>query len=177
MRLYVQWATNPPTDWVPVNVTSYGKWRGLPTRPEPRGGEPIDATPGYVHSVMCQGVSIQSMDHYHVRRAGSALVVTAWNDPEDWPPGTRWAQRWTFGKLRNDPRLHVLNTNQRLTVYREGDTPDMGESTTGGPIEYKSWSDFVPPTDGVRHGIWLPDDLNERHFKARSIHGWREWAD
>ena len=110
---------------------------------------------------------------------GAAVAITAGNaDPADGPAGTRWAQAWTFDKPRHDPKVGGrMNTRQLLTVYREGTAPYLGASTTGGPIEYRPWSEFVAPADGVKHGIWTPDDLNERHFRAQAIHGWREWAD
>jgi len=178
VRLYVQWTTSSANDWQRVNVTSNGKWAGLPAKPEPRGGEVIDDQPGYVHALNCQGVEFTGKDHYHVRRDGSALVVTVWNDdPQDWPPGTRWAEVWTFDRPRPDPKVGGrTNTVQYLTVYREPGAIDLGTSTTGGPIEYRDWSEFVPPTVGVKHGIWTTDDHNERHSRARSTHGWREWT-
>lgn len=182
MRLYVQWTTDPPGDWVAVDVLTANDWRKLPSKPEPTGGETIDGQPGWVAALMCQGVAILSMDHHHVVPDGASLVITSWNDdPQDWS-GNRHATQWRFDLPTLDGRIGKVNTRQSLTVWRENPSLSFGTSTTNGPVEYLPWADFVAPgpANMIRHGIWVTDPvLWELHLARLRLpqnrHGWREW--
>jgi len=153
--------------WQSYDITKSVDVRKLPDKPEPVGGEVIDAEPGWVAGVNVQGVSIIGFDHFHPRINPTdplLIDIVAWNDdPSDWPPGNRWAVIWSFANPRTDPRVgDRMNTEQYLTVYDEqARTPGWyGESTTGGDVTYLPWSDFVVPADSRlnRHGIWVPSE-------------------
>lgn len=186
MRVYVQWTNANPGDWFSVDITKMSDLRNWPRKAEPQGGETIDDTPGWVHTIMVQGVSIQSFDHYSVSfptPADGSLSILAWNDdPVDWPAGP-WGIIWTFHPPQSDPAVGGrMNTLQYLDVY--GTTPfypDNGSIiTTGGPATFHDWVDFPEPSAAyVLHGIWTEDALNEAHLamQQQHPHGWREWVE
>ena len=181
MRVFVQWTLATPTDWIELDIRNSGPfrraWENLPSKPEPVGGEAINNTPGWLYDLNVQGVEFAGADHYTLRPTDTGVEVTTWNDdPTDWPVGTRNAAVWTFRPLRPDPRYGgQLNTDQSLTVYDERDpSPFVGQSTTGGPVIVRPWSEFVVPATKAIHGIWVPDALAASHRAARSLRGWRE---
>lgn len=181
MKVYVQWSLADPQDWQLLDMATIQAWRNLPKKPVPVGGEVIDNTPGWPYAVNVQGVLLYGWDHWAAAIVNKQLVVTVWrDDPDDLPPEEFVAQVWTFGNLRPDPRYgDELNTDQLLTVYAGANVAPRweGKSTTGGPVTVLPWADFVPPTEqNTRHGIWLPDALDQAHHARESIHGWQEWA-
>lgn len=187
MLVYIQWTRQNPQGWEPYDIQKSVDIRQLPSKDEPVGGETIDDEPGWIHGIMIQGVSLVGFDHYHPRiNPDNPLLVdlVAWNDdPTDFPPGMRWAVVWSFANPRTDPRPGMgLNTEQYLKVYDEqGRTAGWyGNNTTGGPVEYLPWTDFVVPSTSNlnRHGIWVDDTLHQAHLSAQnaSEHDWREWV-
>ena len=182
MRVYVQWTHATPRDWVVLDVASGPNrraWERLPSKPQPSGTELIDDAPGWVHSLNVQGVTFSGDDHYAVEPISGGLRVTTWNDdPVDYPVGTRSAKVYEFLSPAPDARFGgQLNTRQTLTVFDErSPSPWEGVEASGGPVVVRPWSEFVPPAASVtRHGIWLPDVLNEQHRAVQSPHGWPEW--
>lgn len=185
MRAFVQWSTDPPSGWEQVNVLSNQDWQRQPSRPEPVGGETLGAQKGYVHAVMCQGVTLMSMDHYALLPDGGSLKMYGWNDdPADWPDP--WAVVWTFMLPTVDGRLRPprINTRQFVDVYGTGHPyPTDGRlTTTGGPWVFHPWADFPEPRANLtRHGIWVPSDCEncphteDDHGRARTgdacVHG------
>jgi hypothetical protein len=181
VKVLVQWTLAEPGDWEEIEVTRLSHWRGLPRKPEPAGGEPIDNERGWLYGINVQGVLLHGMDHYSVRPLpGGSVEVTRWNDdPEDWPGGTRYAQVWTFHALRPDQHGN-LNTHQELVVYAEDQAMRdhwAQARTTGGAVEVRPWSDFVvPDARDTIHGVWMSDELDAAHQARQSVRGWREWA-
>ena len=163
MLVYIQWSRANPVGWEPYDITKSVDVRKLPSKPEPTGGEVLDDDPGWMHGIMCQGVTVMGFDHYGPRMAGARIELVCWNDdPVDWPSPDRWAVVWGFENPRLDPAVgNRTNTAQWLTVYEEtpGSHPH-GDSTTGGPVVYDTWANFSPPTVAnlIRHGIWVPSD-------------------
>lgn len=180
MRLSIQWTLGTPGDWIDLDLLPNGParrlWENLPTKPVPKGGETIDHQPGWLFNLNVQGVEFEGFDHCTARPLDNGIEVTAWNDdPEDYPPGQRFAHVWTFLPLRADPRYGgQLNTEQYLTVYDEGmPSPHEGHSTSGGPVVVRPWSEFVVPTTKVIHGIWVSDELAAAHRAAKTERSWR----
>lgn len=172
----MQWATAEAGDWAELDVRP-GKsaWAQTPARPEPRGGERLDARGGWVVAVSVQGVVFEGFDHYSVGAVGADGVnVWVWNDdPEEWPPGTRYAEHWRFLPPALDDN-GALNTRQRVVRYLEPDAPAglrVPARTAEGPVEVLPWSAFKPPTD-ARHGIWLASI--DPYRAARRPVNWRE---
>jgi hypothetical protein len=193
-RVRVQWATNPPHDWVEVDVTPTGagaqRWRSLAMKALPDGSETIDGSPGWLMCVEVDGVLFEGFDHVAADFGGSGsnrfLRVYAWNDDTgdfDDPQslGYAWGEVWGFHQHRPDPRVGgQVNTWQVKTVYAE-DLVDMGrffpQSTTGGEVQLRPWSEFpTPSADLVRHGVWLDESLWAAHYPARRPVDWRDWS-
>lgn len=181
MKVLIQWTKANPEDWIEVDVRNSGPfrraWENLPAKPLPVGGEAIDNAPGWLFTINVQGVDFSGFDHLTGRPTDTGVEVTAWNDdPDDYPPGERFAQVWDFRPLRADPRYGgALNTEQYLTVYDERvPSPFTGQVTSGGPVVVRPWSEFVIPTTRTIHGIWVSDELAASHRNVRSSRGWRE---
>lgn len=186
MIVLIQWTTNPPQDWQSIDLGPSGRaaraWRDLPNKPEPVGGEVIDATPGWIFDVCIDGLLLGGYDHYAAEPLSNGGVrFFMWNDdPDDWTPDQYHADVWDIHPHRNDPKVGgKLNTNQVLTRYH-GSNPPTGwldpVQTTGGPVTYRPWSQFVPPpAANQRHGIWTPEPLNSQHYEVRRRPSWREW--
>lgn len=188
----MQWSLATPRDWVQFDLGASGAsaraWRNLPKKAAPVGGEVIDEQPGWLYDLCIDGVMLGGYDHYSaapVTVDGAAGVdVTLWNDdPEDWPAGTRHALVWRFLPPAPDPRFGGrLNTRQWLTYFIEPNAPQadrVGEGeTSGGPIAWRSWTEFVaPPANLTVHGVWLPSELEQQHLAARRpLVSWREWV-
>lgn len=188
MKVLLQWTKANPTDWVEFDLRDTPQlrrvWERLAKKAEPVGGETIDDQPGWIYNINIQGVEFAGNDHYAAELLndpvwGFGLRVIAWNDdPEDYPPGQRFALSWELFEPGPDPRYGgQINTRQRLTVYDERDpSPWVGHSTTLGPVTILPWADFVVPTGSLtRHGIWVSDELAAAHRAVSTRRGWREW--
>jgi len=176
-KVLVQWSTDPPGGWEEIDCTDYAT---LPTKRLPTGGETIDGLRGWVHAVNVQGVVFSGMDHYAVEDTVEGCRVTTWaDDPEDYPPGERFAVSMNFAELHRDDYLGgAWNTNQTRTLYLDDDIatrwPEEGETTR------KRWSEFVPPRAAVtKHGVWTTDSQNLDHEQIQQANpkGWREWTE
>ena len=182
MRIYLLRTTSSDPAYEAVEAANVGAVQRLTRNPAPpsRHFDPALDEGAYIHAVMCQGVSLQSFDHYAIR-PGRTVRLLGWNDdPKDWPQP--WGVEWTFRTPKPDPKVGgQVNTDQSLTVYGR-DEYLVGATTTAGPVEHRPWSDWQAPPPGLTfHGIWTSDEDNERHIRAVAIgnaaHGWREWAD
>lgn len=174
MKLLVQWSLAEPQDWIEVEAAA---WRSLARRPTPKGDEVIDNSPGWIYDLACQGIWMGGMDHLAVEplpRGGAK--VWGWNDDlEDFPVGSRWGRVMTFDR----------DLNQTKTYYCEPDAAPvqtLGAHFHQGPggvrheVEYLPWEDFPVPDDEITlHGIWLPDELEQRHAEVRRVPDYREW--
>lgn len=186
MKICLQWATTSPTDYLefdlPVSGAGANRWRNLPKKPVPVTGAVLDALPGWYADLCIQGVQFTSWDHLAAQAISGGLRITAWNDDlEDFPVGTRHAQVWEFYELRPDPAVGGrTNTHQLLTVYAEDPALAAvfaGQTTTGGPVVVRPWSEFVAPASALTiHGVWMTDAQWEAHVAAKRPRGWREWG-
>lgn len=181
MRLYILRTTGGEPGYEAIEAQRVGDIQRIARAAETpsRRFDPAQDEGAYIHAIMCQGVSLQSFDHYAVR-PGSRLRLLGWNDdPEDW--AEPWGIEWEFRTPRRDPKVGGrTNTHQYLTVYGN-DAFLAGETTTGGPVVHRPWSEWQTPPRGLTfHGVWTTDEENERHSAAiargNAAHGWREWA-
>ena len=186
MKVLLQWTKANPDEWLELDIRDTPQtrrtWERLAKKPEPVGGEVIDNNPGWVFDLNIQGVEFFGNDHYAAELVTSpefGIRVTVWNDdPDDFPPGERFAMVWTFFEPAPDPRYGgLVNTRQTMVAYDERNpSPFEGQSTTLGPVEVRPWSEFTPPATAItRHGVWVSDTLKSQHFAARSKRVWREW--
>lgn len=195
MRVRIQWATNPPADWLEIDVTPTGagaqRWRNLAKKTEPPDNPTIDGQPGWLMCVEVDGVLFEGFDHVAVDFAGTGasrfLRVHAWvDDVADFADpqalGYRWGEVWGFHPHRSDPKFGgQVNTHQTKTVFAE-DLEDMGrffpQSTTGGDVPLRPWSEWVtPPAELTRHGVWVHDEaLWRQHYTVRRTVDWRDWV-
>ena len=189
MNIYLCWARANPVGYEALDVTKSQDIRGLPNGGVPSApfdGNASDADdPKWLVGINVQGVDIIGFDHIGPSIGSDGrILVHAWNDdPADWP--SPWGITWSFANPRIDPNVgNVLNTEQYLTVYDsllgQPGARSMGTSTTGGPITYLPWTDFVAPGPAnlVRHGIWITDPvLWELHLvqMKQTRPGWREY--
>lgn len=180
MRVLVQWTRAHPRGWEEVDSAAFGQ---MPVRPLPGPGVlgGADDVPGWVHRLNVQGVELTA-DHYAVEPLpGGGCRVFAWNDdPEDYPPGEKYARVLEFLPLAPDARFGgAWNTRQRQVVYAEPAV--LGRMTGHGPVEhteFRPWAEFVAPPEMItRHGVWVADALNARHDAALTVRGWREWIE
>jgi len=134
------------------------------------------------HALCIQGVTFDGADHYAIRNLPSGGVkVFVWHDdPDDWPPGQRWARVSTIPLLGVDPAMGgAINTRATDVIYAEaGIRPTFAAAYAGNPkVEVVPWTRFTPPQAKVQHGVWVPDAQHADLQAARRVVGWREWTE
>lgn len=172
MKVLIQWATNPPTDFITYDINSIADARRLPRKPSPTGPQVLTDTQGWLAAINIQGVEFTGFDHVGFELINNVLVVTAWNDGPDFGPNERWGQKWTFAPPAPDVRINnAINTVQTVTWYGESNsTPAL----QGVPVLPYSELTF-PPNNQTFHGVWVTDAQWNILVNSRSAHGWREW--
>lgn len=186
MIVAVQWTLSSPQDWVNIDLSASGnaarRWLNLAKKPVPTGSETINSTPGWIFDICIQGVHLYGFDHVAGEPiAGGGLRFYGWNDDlADDETDYRWGEVWEFHNPRPDPKFGgQINTHQVKTIFTEpvglADFPP--QETSGGPVQIKTWDQWVMPPDQLtRHGIWVRDEnLWQQHFNVRSKRSWREW--
>lgn len=131
------------------------------------------------HGLCVQGVDFDGADHYAVRELARAVEVVLWyDDPTDWPAGSRWARVTTIPELAPDAALGgAINTAHRTTIFAD-DVALFTAAYSGNPtVTVRPWADFVEPTEKHQHGRWVDDAAHAAHLAARALHGWREWTE
>jgi len=175
MRVGVQWTQSTPKDWEFIDSQD---WASTPKLPEPPTHQIVGMAKGWPYRLVVQGVEFTA-EHYAVEHISDEEIrVTVWNDSDDYPDGEKFAQVWTIRTLAPDARLNgAYNTRQTQVIYAQAAVrarfPDEVENTT-----FEAWSAFVPPASAItRHGVWVSDDANESHNKARALCTWHEWTE
>lgn len=172
MKILIQWTRKTPTDWQTYDSKD---WALLPKKPEPTGLEVIEDIDGWVYQICVMGVWFTA-DHYAVEDLPNGnCKVTYWNDdPVDYPEGEKYACEWFFYPVTEEqfkarqPKYEVIRYDQSEVAKRV--KKGLGFTT------YKSFSEFVKPSEIItKHGIWVSDELNKLHDKARSVIPWWEW--
>lgn len=205
MKIFVQWATDDPM--AALQELDSSEWDALPKRPAPVGGELIDDQPGWVRSLNIQGITPHK-DHYCVEDMPNGSVkMTHWNDdPDDWTPEEFIAEETIIRPLKMQfNEVHgkeILNTDHHVIIYADPSRWDKFNHLVSDSIELKTWAEFVIPgqnktmaqlndqqkaaiyknNNKVRHGVWLPDSLNNAHEivmkkSSKVKRGWREWVE
>ncbi len=187
MKVCYQPTLATPGDWLECDSAD---WDQLDKRPKPVGGEDINHAKGYIHRVCIQGMS-GSGDHYAVKHLGDDCQLITWTDDfEDEQEHPRWKptdpkEWWYFAHvihfrpLAPDPELGgAINTNITRTLF--GGKRILEEWKLNGPVknmDFQPFSKFVKPRTGlVRHGIWVPDELDLLHGSKLSLGDWRNWG-
>jgi hypothetical protein len=165
MRVLFQPTQGTPADWRSVDSRD---WSSL--------------APMECHGLNVQGVICDGADHYAIRNlpSGGIKVFLWYDDPEDWPPGMRWARVITVQPLGPDSRLGgAINTNHFHTIYADSlIRSTLQRAYRGNPrVTVEDWSRFTPPQAKVFEGKWVGNGLHEAHLRCRAVRGWREWTD
>ncbi len=188
MKVCYQPTLAEPGDRVEIDSAD---WHRVPKRPQPVGGEVIDDRSGYCTEVCIQGMS-STGDHHVVKDLPNGeCELTSWTDDLEDDPGHPLArdddppEHWfhahviRFRPLAPDLRFGgAINTHIDRVCY--GGKRFLEEWAKNGPYQdiiFRPWSEFVPPTEDVAHGIWMPDELEGLHVAARSLSGWRDWGE
>lgn len=197
MKVLVQWATNPPSNWVEVDSADFAN---LPKKPEPpedrkptcdsdgkvtafEGGDVvIDDQPGWIHRICVQGISFLG-DHIAVVDQGSYIEVIVWNDdPDDRKKQEFCADVWRLYPDIIDQIYQEGNESYRFKGFLQERSLFLGSAltkpndmTSGGRTKVKAYQKFIAPDVlVVRHGIWLLDSLATELNKV-PIPSWKEW--
>lgn len=157
----------------PTQENNPGDWQECDSRDWGRLGEFT------IHALNIQGDIYEGPDHYAVREVGSSLVsVVVWHDdPDDWPPGTRWAKVVTYQPLGEDPRPQfggAVNVRRQMTIY--ADNAALFQAAYP-EVDVLPWANFDHSRDKAMRGVWVPDAAHKAHQQVRSVRGWREWID
>lgn len=174
MKVLIQWATNPPTDWVEYNIQTVGDARRLPRKAEPNGPQVLDNKPGWLAAMNLQGVIFTGFDHIGFEVVNNVLVVTAWNNGTDFGVTEYWGQKWTFAPPAPDVKIqNAINTVQTVTWYgKENCLPRVQQQ----PVVIHPWEELTfPPANQTLHGVWISDTAWQQHKDALSLRTWREW--
>lgn len=190
MKIGIQWSLPTPQDWTWIDLDSpqSRRWRNLPKLPLPRGGEQL-GPPGHIFDVVVQGWCLRGADHIAVEPVAGGVDVWRWfDDLEDDETDYRWGQYIQFRDgwadrtltFEDGSTVRHQGPDQSMTVYAE-DVDAHRQWTPlecgGLPVELRPWSEWpAPPEASVRHGIWLPDGLVERHLATASPVSWRDWV-
>ncbi len=162
MKILIQWTKANPEDWTEISSADWMTVIATRAKAVPIGGEVIDNDPGWIYAINVQGMVSGSADHYHIEDLGvRGCRVTMWvDDLEDRGIGERWARIWTFPPLNTiASTASGINTAIIQEKFFDAD-----------------FSRFIPPIEGVVHGIWVSDEQDVAHEQARGLRGWREWA-
>lgn len=137
------------------------------------------------HALCVQGVTFDGADHYSVQplARGGIRVAVWYDDPDDWPPGHRWARVVTFRPVRPDPDPRfggAFNTRQTHQLYFE---PEAGRiiraAYAGNPsVTFHRWATFDPSAWAApMPGQWVSEVHHEAHRALQAPEGWRTWVE
>jgi len=187
MKIRVQWATNPPTDW---DVMDSMDWINSPCKPSP----PFDRKPifedesifkfsllendnitinqekGWINKVAIQGLVISS-DHVAVIDHVEYVEVLEWNDDlGDWNKDDLLGRIWHIYPISN-------NTKHFMTAYVSENNKSRYNNavTSGGKVKVMNFQDFPYPNEKfIKHGIWIPTDIWNESSKCLSSVSWKD---
>lgn len=178
MKIFVQWATDPPSGYVEMDSS---EWKNAPSKPLPDGTEMVDSQLGYVASLNVQGAQFYGYDHLAVIDipATQDILVAAWKDDvEDMPTGEHFARIVRFGPPVIDRTSFVgyaTVMSQQILC-----NPVVKERFLSlGPLDKAVLGDFVnfnkPKSSLIKHGVWLSDEMYAATEQKRTTHRWMEW--
>ena len=179
MDILYQMALETPQQWTAINANT---WRSLLGKGDPLQGHQrvIDAQPGWVNAICCQGVVFGGFDHYAVIDVTEGVEIYGWNDADDGHRGDFCAKVMTFRPLRIDTEYaNRVNTDQTTHLYAEGSRfSNLMASHFVDDTHVHPWHEFeIPHPEYIRHGVWLPDGLFDMHEDRCETRTWMEWFD
>ena len=193
MRVYIQWATDPPQGWELIDSKD---WSKLPKKKEStRDREPIydennnvigfngitetiDNKKGWIAQICIQGLT-DSADHIAIIDKDDYVELIAWNDdPIDYTPEEFTASKWKLYPVGENTKQFLTRYVSDSKKFEMLDKKLLPITTTGGLAIIKNFSEFVKPqTKYVRHGIWLLQsqiDSLTQLARPKSFEEWRE---
>lgn len=193
MKVYVQWATDPPQGWELIDSKD---WSKLPKKKEPtRDREPIydennnvidfngtpetiDSTKGWISQICIQGLT-DSADHIAIIDEVDYVKLIGWkDDPVDYTPEEFNASEWKLYPVGNNTKQFLtryLHPNKIIELEQNKQLPI---TTTSGTAIIKNFSEFVkPPTKYIRHGIWLLQSQIDSLTKLAQPKSFEEWRE
>lgn len=173
MIISIQWATDPPADFVNYEINSNKDFEQLPFRGLPLGG--VNDQQGYINMLNIEGTGFTG-DHYGLSLTDEHLYVGIWNDdPDDWlavPFGHLYIYNIVsdqhipdFGKSSVKILQHDQYADREVLkkLFDDGEWAQQWYEDA----KLKPWSEF-PDFKYTWHGIWLNDDLYQEHAAIRS---------
>jgi len=166
MKVFVYWATNPPT--LEPTIIDSSEWKDLPKKPEPRnpsGTDVSDTTRGWLHSVSVFGRQFKSdhiaIEHNPAGHPTDSVKIYAWDDDEE----ERTPDEVSAKILVVEPAKPAgkgWSAIQRMILYLPDKLKATMEGTTQLPMEnqgivvpVKTFEEFVKPDESITlHGIW-----------------------
>lgn len=204
MKICVQWTTNPAKDWVEMDSADWKSIPFKKEPPADRQpifrdtsglGSPvigfsrpelvINKDPGWVCGVCVQGM-VMDGDHIAIVEVEDGIEVSCWNDDLA-DPGSKLpnatVRRFypelvdkTF-QFSSGGRMRLKGFKNELDLYMSSEKIDKFDApwTTSGQAKVFPYEDFVvPDADVTRHGIWMTNDLLDKHL-GFTPSGWRHW--
>ena len=176
MKVFVYWATDPPT--LKPQIIDSSEWKDLTKKPEPRnpsGTDVTDGTKGWLHSVSVfgryfKGDHIAIIENPSGHPTGSIKLVKWDDDSEERIPDEMFATEL----IVEPPKRIMINGNlkwgavQRMTWYvsdtMKAEMEGKGEFpmyNQGVKEPVNPYTDFVKPDESLTlHGIWEGTDNN-----------------
>ncbi len=205
MKICVQWSTNPANDWVEIDSSDWASIpkKDVPPvdrqpvfRDESGLGSPvvgffgpefvINEVPGWICRVCVHGM-VMDGDHISIVELEDGIEVACWNDdladPGSGLPDASVRRFYsdlvdkTF-QISSISRMRLQGFRNELDLYipREKINGFDAPWTTGGQAKVLSYDDFVVPDEYVtRHGVWITNDLLDKHL-GFTPSGWRHWV-
>lgn len=175
MKVLIQWSALNPTDWEEIDSS---EWSLLPKGPIPGPIDIINSNEKkWIHGINVQGVVFSGHDHYAIEDIVDGVKITVWDDdPVDWLNDYHAAE-WTLLEPAFDVNVGQVNTRQSFVAYAEDLARRNAYAEIDICISSNNWNKFrEPAAENVKHGIWVPDALNDQHLTVVNSRGWREWV-
>jgi len=172
MKIFVYWATNPPT--LEPQIIDPSEWKNLPKKSMPRnpvGTDIPNDTPGWLHSVSIFGRQFKA-DHIAIEpnppgHPAESVKIFAWDDDEEERTPDEVNAKILIiepaqpaGKGWSAVQRMILYLPDILKVKMEG-TKQLPIENQGMVIPVKSYNEFVKPDESITlHGIWESEANN-----------------
>lgn len=175
MKISIQWATNPPADFIDYEINSNEDFALLPYQDEPDDTDKVTDKQGYVNMLNIEGTGF-SGDHVGIDIQTDKVLVGVWNDDfDDWD-AVPFGRLYTYNIVQDSSipvpgKISVKFSHAQSYANRE----TLESLFNDGPwarrwyddVLLKPWYEF-PAFEHVRHGIWLDEDLYQAHELIRT---------
>lgn len=169
MKVFVYWATNPPT--LEPEIIDSSEWKNLTRKNEPNNDSVLDDVKGWIHGVSVWG-RIHKADHVVIEENPTghprgSIKVTHWDDDiEDRTSDKFHAKAFIYepAKLKERKWICQQFTEMWLTDKIKKQMEESGELpmfTQNHPVKVHPFREFVKPDVSLSlHGIWQSDEDN-----------------